>query len=290
MATHAHNWLKTSLFYDHQSIGDLLSNGIRTFLQVIEEKKSIHGYTIELSNSGGKHVNFSILTNQNHAPSLAKAIDRHFKVYFSKTSNANHSALHSFHDIFAPFSPNTIQYGIYDLVDITSDEEQRTYHIAFILSRLLLEEAIIDNDDDNTIFTIGFYLHLALTLSIIKMDKGRSYLNSCFSEFSQIFYKQSNSKHIEAKFYANKEVVLDMFDDVVECGKKQNHFVNRWMAVCENELMPISDDNSFYLKCEYIKRVINKYLNINQQMFDLIFFYQKESLCDKSLINFKNVC
>lgn len=271
------NWLKTSLFYDRQCIGDLFKNGIKPFLSIVIEKELIQGYTIELSSVGGEHVKFSLLTNQDNAQALAKCVDHHFKAYFLKKPASKKQLDDTFHDIFSRFPPNTIQYGLYDLVEITSEDEKNTYNISFLLSDILIEENLIDNNNSSTIFSIGFYMHLALILGLVKSEMG----DACLTNFFINLSKQPNSKMLETKFHASKDLVLDMFNDVIEYAKQRDHFISRWMTACEGELVLSNSKTGVLSKFEFIRRVINKQLNINQFMSDFISFCHNECLANK---------
>lgn len=273
-------WLSTSLFCSKSHWNTLLSDGIKPFLNSMPNKKELTSFQLEFNSLHGENIRLSLLTQAEKAETLAKKADSYFKNFFSIFNlSANEPDLTN-SGIFMPIPSNTIQYGLYKTESIT---DKKLNYFQKELSLIIIEGLRKENIDQETIITFAFYMHMAL----IKLIKDKHAVTT--KEFLQWYHapafnvtdEKIDMEFIKAKYEANKEVLLEIADDIMKHPSFEEvpYWLERWMTSCEEELILYNGKDEYKELYETHNRItflIKKHLGIIQQMKLLLYYFIKQ--------------
>lgn len=275
-------WLTTSLFCSKSHWSYLISEGIKPFLSKIDDQKSLKSYQLEFNYQYGDNIRLSLLAQSEQAKTLSKKADAYFKKFFSIAALPTNETNLTDRGIFMPIPPNTIQYGLYKIESIANEKQS---YFQKELSLIIIEGLGKENIDQETIITFGFYLHIAL-IKLIK-DKHEATVKELLQWYNSpalnVTDKEIDIEFIKAKYEDNKEVLLEITDDIMKPPSFQEipFWLKKWMKLCEDELnrdrRHNKETNQMTINTNIIN-IINKHLGITEKMKTLLFYFIRHTI------------
>jgi hypothetical protein len=278
-------WLSTSLFCNKDHWNDVLTNGIKPFLDQNTHNNQVNLYEIALNYSGGDNIRLALRTQYANAVELAKQTDGYFKNFFLQ-KNYPGEENQFFNSLFMPFPVNTIQYGLYK----TGIEDDRIYQFTKVLSGLLLNTLPDEAIDEQQLLLFAFYLHIIYINSLAK--------NNYIPDLSSLYQQQLQNKEVSitentvAEAYEdNKEVLQEIKTDISTANGLSAYQISGfadWIKLCATDITGTISNNEKYNPVLYPNflqtfYLINKQLGITDNMAVMLLYFIKQVSSSNSL-------
>lgn len=280
-----HVWLSTSLFCNKNHWNDVLTDGIKPFLDQNTHNQQISLYEIALNYAGGDNIRLALRTQYANAAELAKQTDEYFKIFFQQ-KNYPREENQFFNSVFMPFQGNTIQYGLYR-IKIDDDRKYRfTKALSDMLMNVLPDEAI----DEQKILLLAYYLLIIYTKSLEK----NNYIVDLHSLYQQHLFNKEVSiveDSVAEAYEENKELLEEIAADISTPQAMGDDLVagfEDWIKLCEEDITATISDSKEYnpiLYSNFIRTfyLLNKQLALTDNMAVMLLYFIKEVSLSNSL-------
>jgi hypothetical protein len=280
-----HVWLSTSLFCNKNHWNDVLTDGIKPFLDQNTHNQQISLYEIALNYAGGDNIRLALRTQYANAAELAKQTDEYFKNFFQQ-KNYPREENQFFNSVFMPFQGNTIQYGLYR-IKIDDDRKYRfTKALSDMLMNVLPDEAI----DEQKILLLAYYLLIIYTKSLEK----NNYIVDLHSLYQQHLINKEVSiveDSVAEAYEENKELLEEIAADIGTPQAMGDDLVagfEDWIKLCEEDITATISDSKEYnpiLYSNFIRTfyLLNKQLALTDNMAVMLLYFIKEVSLSNSL-------
>ena len=280
-----HVWLSTSLFCNKNHWNDVLTDGIKPFLDQNTHNQQISLYEIALNYAGGDNIRLALRTQYANAAELAKQTDEYFKNFFQQ-KNYPREENQFFNSVFMPFQGNTIQYGLYR-IKIDDDRKYRfTKALSDMLMNVLPDEAI----DEQKILLLAYYLLIIYTKSLEK----NNYIVDLHSLYQQHLFNKEVSiveDSVAEAYEENKELLEEIAADISTPQAMGDDLVagfEDWIKLCEEDITATISDSKEYnpiLYSNFIRTfyLLNKQLALTDNMAVMLLYFIKEVSLSNSL-------
>ena len=270
-----HVWLSTSLFCNKNHWNDVLTDGIKPFLDQNTHNQQISLYEIALNYAGGDNIRLALRTQHANAAELAKQTDDYFKIFFHQKSYPQEENQFS-NSVFMPFQGNTIQYGLYR-IKIDDDRKYRfTKALSDMLMNVLPDEAI----DEQKILLLAYYLLIIYTKSLEK----NNYIVDLHSLYQQHLFNKEVSiveDSVAEAYEENKELLEEIAADISTPQAMGDDLVagfEDWIKLCEEDITATISDSKEYnpiLYSNFIRTfyLLNKQLALTDNMAVMLLYF-----------------
>lgn len=280
-----HVWLSTSLFCNKNHWNDVLTDGIKPFLDQKTHNQQIRLYEIALNYAGGDNIRLALRTQHANAAELAKQTDEYFKIFFQQKNYPREENQFS-NSVFMPFPINTIQYGLYK-IKIDDDRKYRfTKALSDVLLNVLPDEAI----DEQKILLLAYYLLIIYTKSLEK----NNYIVDLLSLYQQHLFNKEVSiveDTVAEAYEENKELLEEIAAAISTPQALGDDLIagfEDWIKLCEEDITATISDSKEYnpiLYSNFIRTfyLLNKQLAITDNMAVMLLYFIKQVSLSNSL-------
>jgi len=282
--------LSVSLFCRKDKWKEILANAITPFLIAHQyPERLLAAYSIEFNQSEGGHIMFSLFTDESNAAKLANKAREYFTAWLLP------QAALSGKKASAPFPENTIRFRLYPAKKLTRKENQN-HSLSITLSKIILDALDEDDIDDETIFTLAFYLQIGLMKTIKTIDpefidtlkptvrmslsaptdlqifEGKTDQNDFSDNFTHEQYMQERIV-LHKKYEEAKEALLEITGDIMQTVNQSGMpgWLEPWLDICKAEIGK-SEEN---IATEYRRIIdtIHMHLGITQFIDTMLAYF-----------------
>jgi hypothetical protein len=266
-------WLQTSLFADRSQWDIVLKNGIRPFLAELSDKKLIGPLLIEFNYLSGENIRLAIQTETQNAEVLADKFDDFFKEFFLLTNLQKKEVVLPIDSIFLPFPANTIQYGLYKVVDVDDLRSKIISKISFCIIDALEDDTI----DEEVLITFAFYLHIALITQLEELCQSKAdFLSFYNSEIYENVEELIGEQYLVKKYEDNKASLIEIEESIRNYQEPEFSetppWLIEWIESCKEIILSdLSEDK--WLLLVIIRENINRQLGLTNNMRRLVNYF-----------------
>ncbi|MBB5440701.1 hypothetical protein HDC92_004404 [Pedobacter sp. AK017] len=267
-------WLSISLFCDREHWHTLLYKGIMPFVKGASAQLILDACQLEFNDTDGENIRLKLLANKNNSKLLTEKADRYFKQFFVALKLPFKEIQLPPDELFIPFPPNSIQYGLYTTA---SSSNLKNCQLETGLSDVMTEA--LDNQviDEESIITLGFYLHVGL-LKVLKHRK----LDFAYKDVLQQYtgYASADTGQMYKEYQDSKEMLAEIYEDIMGQENYGNiPWLGKWMYLCEEELNRKTEASEHHLNNIIQNRfifLIHTQLGINKYINFLLWYFIKQ--------------
>lgn len=224
-------WLSISLFCSREYQHILLYKGIKPFVKEASDQLLLEAYQLEFNDTNGENIRLKLLTNQRNSKLLAEQASAYFKQFFIAVKLPFKEIQLPPDELFMPFNPNTVQYGLYTIV---SSNDLKGCQLETGFSHLMTEALENQVIDEETIITLGFYFHIGL-LKVLKQRKLDFAYKDVLLRYTD--YASTDPGSMHTAYQESKAMLLEIYQDIMEQERYDDiPWLERWMHLCEEEL------------------------------------------------------
>lgn len=266
-------WLRASLFTKKYNWHHLLV-AIESFIS--QNSASVVDFSVEFNFLCGENIRLAVLVLEDSVNQFVPVMDNYFKNFFAERKLRMTPTLLPVAGIFKPFDQNTIQYGLFDIPTSTIDTK-----FSANLSRIILTALKDDVIDDETIITLGFYLHTG----ILKVSKERSELSDEIESYHvnsvSLTRGDISIEFLLDKFKSNAQELINIYQHiVVEKQSELPDWMIDWIGCVKDEIESYSGTKAEILQIEKYYKVIsivNRQLGISDNSWLLISYLLEQT-------------
>jgi len=256
-------WLTTSIYCSRTTWHKVLEEGIKPFLL----KNKYCSYRLEFNYLSGENIRFSLQVPSESAEIIAKKADLYFKNYFLNSKLPNTIIKMPLDGLFLPFPTNTIQYGLYKILN---HKEDFSYNfIAKYISDLMLELLIEDEVNEETIITFALYLHVGFLR--VGLLKNKEIILQFYIEQSKFSNADLDENLLNIKVEDNKQILRALYQEIICKDRievyRDSPWLEHWIRLLEDSIR----DSSFAFSLDKITNLIDRHLGVNDNMKRLLY-------------------
>lgn len=276
-------WLRTSVFSGKEHWHRILEQ-IQVFIDFWKPQQCIKGFRLEFNYLSGENIRFSILCRDDFKQLIAQEFDIFFKDFFLRSNLPVRQQSLPINGIFLPHPPNSIRYGLYDMVGNDPENRQRDTVISSAIIQALYHEPI----DEESVLTFAFYLYAGML---------KAYKN-CNKVFDDTYYHTNlfdngrtdliGIQIVRDRYENGKEMLSEIFEEIMN-GIHVGPWLDNWVLSCETEVKrrscgPFPQNDLTRTGLLFINS-IHKHLGMSENMKLMLNFFMNETLKKRLLIN-----
>lgn len=269
-------WLPSSIFSAKENWHHILEQ-IQIFIDLWKPQQCIKEFRIEFNYLSGENIRFSILCGDDFKHRIAQKLDEYFINFFLRANFSVKKQALPINGIFLPHQPNTVRYGLYNILSGNPEAEQ----INAVISSAIIQALSPEPVDEESILTFAFYLYAG----VFKAFKNRN-VHYDIKKHSNYWANKHNEsqldeKIVEDKYEASKALLSEIFQEIMS-GIPIGPWLDNWILTCETEIrrrsgFPYKENDLIQIGFGCINS-INKHLGMSENMKLMLGFFINRTL------------
>lgn len=274
-------WLNASIFCKRNNWGELLKNGVNSFVKSSMEEKTVNSYSVELNFSECDHVRLAILLEKHNVLQVGEAMTRYFSDFFENSGFDSPDLQLPIDRFFLPFPCNSIRYGLYNA--FSWPYNQVLVNIQRELSDIIIQSVSEEIVDEELLVTLGFYLH--------SMWLERRKLIAEFEGDDPVihFYPVDNhtaeGKFVEARIHTRYLLIREMLEDIYRVVRNVDDpscgdcpaWLQQWSGACDRYT------NSTHHNTNEVPALISRCLGLTPIANFMVFYFLKQTFGEREV-------